>query len=651
MAGRLILTVGLPGSGKSTWAKAEEAKDPENAIRVNRDDIRERLYGAEYHNSAPDPLKEKKVSQVREEEISRALKEGKTVIADDTNLNPRFIGASERIAKANGASMEQKLFDVPPEECLRRNKARGAAGGREVPESVIKAMAARAYKNGHLMGLEKDSNGRWKMAEVNMGASKTTDMGVGRFHISPDGTPRPCGAKVRCRYAEGGVEPPHYSTEAEARRAFENSMKGDSLAVLKASATVSKGSSPDHPRLDAVVSPEAFQKALDRGLISEREHPDDPNLRVYSYTKTVQFSGLWTRETLLARGLIMDVSEGLENATIRARGIRKFFTVDQMESGDWTKIKLIDDDEGVVVGEGVGIALDEPAHVADKLDGALGVLYKDPGGRYRISTKGSFDSMEALEGSKFMKSYENQELTRVIEEEYRGRTPLFEIITPEHRHPVDYGDKADIVFLGSVSNQTGEWRPATKEEPLAQTFEISESQPAGTLREALETPYRENTEGFVVTVGEGAEQKLYKVKPPEYHALRRVFYGLTNPKALKDRTAALTYEEFSKIAAGEASLGLGVDLETASPSTKRIVAKAEETIRELHLAPITSKMEEVRVRAKVYAEQAGGSRADYARLVQETGEPGFYFAALDEIEGGSVDKLFRAVRDSVLKRL
>lgn len=36
----LTITRGLPGSGKSTWAKAWTAADPTCRARVNRDDLR-----------------------------------------------------------------------------------------------------------------------------------------------------------------------------------------------------------------------------------------------------------------------------------------------------------------------------------------------------------------------------------------------------------------------------------------------------------------------------------------------------------------------------------------------------------------------------------------------------------------------------------
>ena len=37
---KLIITRGLPASGKSTWAKQWVLEDPEHRVRINQDDIR-----------------------------------------------------------------------------------------------------------------------------------------------------------------------------------------------------------------------------------------------------------------------------------------------------------------------------------------------------------------------------------------------------------------------------------------------------------------------------------------------------------------------------------------------------------------------------------------------------------------------------------
>lgn len=151
MPGKIILTHALPGAGKTTWAEQQVSQSPEFRVRVNRDDIREELFGKDYSKGSPIKEKENQVTEVQTERITRELKAGKTVYIDDTNLNPRAIQGINNIAKRNNAKIEQKYFDVPVEVCKERNLKRSQEGGRFVPPHVIDQMAAKAYdKKGHL---------------------------------------------------------------------------------------------------------------------------------------------------------------------------------------------------------------------------------------------------------------------------------------------------------------------------------------------------------------------------------------------------------------------------------------------------------------------------------------------------------------------
>lgn len=147
MGGKFTITHGLPGSGKSTWAQEQVDKDSTgNTIRVNRDDIRTQLFGEQYHTRNPDKKSENKVTEIHQSLIKKGLQEGKHVICDDTNLNTRFASSLIYMAKQNGATeVSQEHFNVPVEECKRRNRKRAAEGGRMVPEEVIDKMAEGAY--------------------------------------------------------------------------------------------------------------------------------------------------------------------------------------------------------------------------------------------------------------------------------------------------------------------------------------------------------------------------------------------------------------------------------------------------------------------------------------------------------------------------
>lgn len=143
-AGHLIIIGGLPGSGKSTLA-AKMLQEIPGSINVNRDNQRTVLAGEEYHNGNPVGKIEATVTAILRNRTLKALREGRTVIDDNTNVDPVHLGAAIKHAKSVGATFEIIMLDVPIEEAKRRNRKRGAAGGRLVPEFVIDRMAKKIY--------------------------------------------------------------------------------------------------------------------------------------------------------------------------------------------------------------------------------------------------------------------------------------------------------------------------------------------------------------------------------------------------------------------------------------------------------------------------------------------------------------------------
>lgn len=136
---KILLVRGLPGSGKSTWAAKWVEEDPQNRFRVNRDDIRFELFGMYYlkadaHGTTQE--KEAHVTHIQNNLTEKALREGKSVVIDNTNLDPRVFKTFGDIAKRHNVDMVNKDFPVDIEECIRRNNARD----RVVPEHAIRAM-------------------------------------------------------------------------------------------------------------------------------------------------------------------------------------------------------------------------------------------------------------------------------------------------------------------------------------------------------------------------------------------------------------------------------------------------------------------------------------------------------------------------------
>lgn len=164
----------------------------------------------------------------------------------------------------------------------------------------------------------------------------------------------------------------------------------------------------------------AFREREVQGLLTARVHPS-ADLIIWNYTSQCQFMHAWDEVTLQARGLITK-SDG----TIVARPFRKFFNYEEYH-----------DDLPL-----------EPFKVTEKMDGSLGLLYFIDGVPF-IATRGSFMSDQALRA------------TKILQERYKDfagssqYTYLFEIVYPENRIVVDYGDMEDIILLAMIHTESG----------------------------------------------------------------------------------------------------------------------------------------------------------------------------------------------------
>lgn len=140
---KLLITRGLPGSGKTTWARAWVAADPQNRARVNRDDLRAMAHDSVHIQQTGDgPGTERAVIVAQHAAVTALLKRGLDVVVDDTNLPSRTVRDLRRLAVLAGAGFEVvDLTDVPLEECLRRNALRD--GKAKVPDEAIRDMHRR----------------------------------------------------------------------------------------------------------------------------------------------------------------------------------------------------------------------------------------------------------------------------------------------------------------------------------------------------------------------------------------------------------------------------------------------------------------------------------------------------------------------------
>jgi len=127
-----IMMVGLPGSGKSTYA--EKIAEESDAIICSSDMIRKELYG-----DVNSQDKNVVVFLTLHRRIKEHLSNGRNVIYDATNISSKrrraFLKELERIV----CIKKCVIMATPFEECLEKNKQRD----RVIPEDVI----CKMYKN------------------------------------------------------------------------------------------------------------------------------------------------------------------------------------------------------------------------------------------------------------------------------------------------------------------------------------------------------------------------------------------------------------------------------------------------------------------------------------------------------------------------
>jgi len=124
---QVIMTKGLPASGKSTWAKDLITKHPGVYKRVNKDDLRAMLDVSKWSGS-----NEKFVLKIRDEIILKSLDEGKHVIVDDTNLHEKHETHIHDLIKGKAELRIKDFTDVDLDTCLKRDAKREASVGKKV---------------------------------------------------------------------------------------------------------------------------------------------------------------------------------------------------------------------------------------------------------------------------------------------------------------------------------------------------------------------------------------------------------------------------------------------------------------------------------------------------------------------------------------
>lgn len=129
---KIIFTIGVSGSGKSTWAKNFQLIHP-TCVIISRDIIRGMTSN------------EKTVGSFQNTLVSKAFSEKCTVIIDNTNLDKNYISSILEYCP-NNTIVSYKIFDESEDVCLERIQRRVENGGLDVPALVLRRQLEQFYK-------------------------------------------------------------------------------------------------------------------------------------------------------------------------------------------------------------------------------------------------------------------------------------------------------------------------------------------------------------------------------------------------------------------------------------------------------------------------------------------------------------------------
>ena len=139
--GIVVLAIGLPGSGKSSWFKRH------NITPLSSDLLRAILFDDPTEQRFQDLI----FSNLRSMLKARLIARRPMNYVDATNLSPHERSGWIKLAKDYGYEVQAVFFDVPLEVCLVRNQRRD----RKVPEDAMRRMAGKLKQPSFEEGFSK----------------------------------------------------------------------------------------------------------------------------------------------------------------------------------------------------------------------------------------------------------------------------------------------------------------------------------------------------------------------------------------------------------------------------------------------------------------------------------------------------------------
>jgi RNA ligase len=261
-------------------------------------------------------------------------------------------------------------------------------------------------------------------------------------------------------------------------------------------------------------SPQRVINKLDKyvadGYIKSNVNSFFPELTIYNYSEKTTFERKWNTYTLACRGLVIDKKE----LRIVAMPFSKFFNLDELKNTDYEHLSCV-----------------EPTQTYEtyiKMDGSLGIgfVHKNT---FIWCTRGSFDSEQARFANFYMRENFTEEALENLAFDYEGMTILAEIIYPNNRIVVDYGETKGLIILGMIRNSNGiemNYRDLCLEGFMCNLPVVDKYEGNTNIKELLKSAkeWDKNMEGVVIKYANG---KRLKLKGAEYLRVHKLRYGFS----------------------------------------------------------------------------------------------------------------------------
>lgn len=235
---------------------------------------------------------------------------------------------------------------------------------------------------------------------------------------------------------------------------------------------------------------------IENSLIVANKHPEY-DLWILNYSPKAQSKKFWDEYTKSCRGMVIDA-----DGNILARPFQKFKNYEEHDPSE--------------------IDMSQPFVIYEKMDGSLIIVfYYEARMQWIVASRGSFISEQSIEAKKMLD-------INVFKHLNTNCTYLFEVLYPENRIVVDYGNRRELVLLSIIVTLTADELSHSEITSLYSNYftvvklhDIKNIKNPNDLK-ALE---EDNMEGFVIRFANGFR---VKVKFSEYVRLHAILTNVSN---------------------------------------------------------------------------------------------------------------------------